>query len=116
MTDKTLKKLLDAVAEDVEAGRSLAASFGERGSKILPVTFIETIRAGEEAGNLDVAFESASEHYTKQIPDIRSGFGCSSSHRADGQSSADVYRDFRLAGTGLAGYYKIVDSGIELLQ
>ena len=67
MTDKTLKKLLDAVAEDVEAGRSLAASFGERGSKILPITFIETIRAGEEAGNLDVAFESASEHYTKQM-------------------------------------------------
>ena len=67
ITDKTLKKLLDAVAEDVEAGRSLAASFAERGSKILPVTFIETIRAGEEAGNLDVAFESASEHYTKQM-------------------------------------------------
>ncbi len=67
MTDKTLKKLLENVAEDVEAGRSLSASFAERGSKILPVTFIETVRAGEEAGNLDTAFESASEHYTKQM-------------------------------------------------
>lgn len=67
ITDKTLKNLLKAVAEDVEAGRSLAASFAERGSKILPVTFIETIRAGEESGNLDTAFESASNHYTKQM-------------------------------------------------
>ena len=67
MTDKTLKKLLENVADDVEAGRSLAASFAERGSKLLPVTFIETIRAGEEAGNLDTAFESASNHYTKQM-------------------------------------------------
>lgn len=67
MTDKTLKKLLGSVADDVEGGRSLAASFAERGSKLLPVTFIETIRAGEEAGNLDTAFESASNHYTKQM-------------------------------------------------
>ncbi len=67
MTDNTLKKLLDQVADDVEAGRSLSASFADRGSKILPVTFLETIHAGEEAGNLDTAFESASEHYTKQL-------------------------------------------------
>ena len=67
MTDNTLKKLLDQVADDVEAGRSLSASFADRGGKILPVTFLETIHAGEEAGNLDAAFESASEHYTKQM-------------------------------------------------
>ena len=67
ITDNTLKKLLHNVADDVEAGRSLAASFAERGSKILPITFIETIRAGEESGNLDAAFESASAHYTKQL-------------------------------------------------
>lgn len=67
MTDNTLKKLLNKVADDVEGGRSLSASFAERGSKILPVTFLETIRAGEESGNLDAAFESASDHYTKQM-------------------------------------------------
>lgn len=67
MTDNTLKKLLDQVADDVEAGRSLSASFADRGSKILPVTFLETIHAGEEAGNLDSAFQSASDHYTKQM-------------------------------------------------
>ena len=67
MTDKPLKKMLDQVADDVESGRSLAASFEERGEGMLPLTFIETIRAGEEAGNLDASFESVSEHYTKQM-------------------------------------------------
>ena len=66
MSDKTLKGILEKVAEDVEAGRSLSASFAERGKKLIPVTFLETIHAGEEAGNLVAAFESVSEHYTKQ--------------------------------------------------
>ncbi len=67
MTDKPLKRILEQVAKDVEAGRSLSASFAERGRKMLPVTFLETIYAGEEAGNLDTAFDSVSKHYTKQI-------------------------------------------------
>ncbi len=67
MTDKTLKKILTQVADDVESGRSLSLSFSERGKKIIPLTFLETIHAGEEAGNLDTAFESASEHYKKQM-------------------------------------------------
>jgi type IV pilus assembly protein PilC len=66
-TDKPLKKILLSVAEDVEAGRSLAASFEERGGDKLPSTFIETIRAGEESGNLDKSFLSMHEHYDKQI-------------------------------------------------
>lgn len=67
MSDKALKRILMQVAEDVEAGRSLSTSFADRGKKLLPLTFLETIHAGEEAGNLDTAFESVSEHYTKQI-------------------------------------------------
>ena len=67
MTDKNLKNMLIEVGEDVEAGRSLSASFAEKGKDLLPMTFIETIRAGEESGNLDNAFESASNHYTKQL-------------------------------------------------
>ena len=66
MTDKPLKRILEDVAKDVESGRSLATSFTERGKKILPVTFLESVRAGEEAGSLDVAFESSAEHYAKQ--------------------------------------------------
>lgn len=66
MTDKALKRILEEVAKDVEAGRSLSASFSERGGKLLPVTFLETIQAGEEAGTLDAAFDSVSKHYAKQ--------------------------------------------------
>ncbi|MBR5745716.1 MAG: type II secretion system F family protein, partial [Clostridia bacterium] len=57
-TDKPLKRMLKKVAEDVESGRSLAAAFAERGAKILPQIFIETIRAGEESGTLERSFET----------------------------------------------------------
>lgn len=66
-SDKHLKSVLLQVAEDVEAGRSLAASFAERGEKLLPAIFIETIRAGEESGSLDRSFETMYQHYDKQV-------------------------------------------------
>jgi len=66
MTDKPLKRVLEQVSKDVEAGRSLSASFAERGKKLFPITFLETIHAGEEAGSLDTAFDSVSKHFTKQ--------------------------------------------------
>lgn len=66
-TDKVLKKMLKQVAEDVEGGRSLAASFAERGGKILPANFVETIHAGEQTGNIDQSFQSMYEHYDKQV-------------------------------------------------
>lgn len=65
-SNKPLKKMLKKTAEDVEAGRSLAQSFAEHGEKLLPTTFIETIRAGEESGNLDKSFETMYRHYDKQ--------------------------------------------------
>ncbi len=65
-TDKTLHKMLKQVAEDVESGRSLAAAFEERGGDILPQTFVETLRAGEETGSLDKAFQTIYEHFDKQ--------------------------------------------------
>ena len=67
MTDKPLKRVLTQVADDVESGRSISLSFTERGGKLVPVTFIESIRAGEESGNLAESFQSVSEHYTKQV-------------------------------------------------
>ena len=66
MTDKPLKRILEQVAKDVEGGRSLATAFTERGKKLFPVTFLETVRAGEESGSLDTAFDSISKHYAKQ--------------------------------------------------
>ena len=50
----------------MEAGRSISTSFEERGGKLLPTTFIETIRAGEESGSLDSAFQSVGDHLDKQ--------------------------------------------------
>ena len=63
--DKPLKKMLKKVAEDVEAGRSLASSFAERGDKLLPPIFIETVRAGEESGSVDKSFDTMYQHYDK---------------------------------------------------
>ena len=65
-TDKPLHKMLVHVAEDVEAGRSISASFAERGEGLLPSTFVETIAAGESSGNLDKAFQTVYEHFDKQ--------------------------------------------------
>lgn len=65
-TDKPLRKVLMQVAEDVEAGRSISTSFEERGGKLLPPTFCETLRAGEESGNLDRAFRNMADHFDKQ--------------------------------------------------
>ena len=65
-TDKVLKRVLNEVTEDVEAGRSISASFEERGGKMLPPTFVETIHAGEESGNIDAAFETMHRHLDKQ--------------------------------------------------
>ncbi len=58
--------MLRKVAADVEAGRSISSSFEEHGDKLLPPTFIETIRSGEESGNLDKSFETMYQHFDKQ--------------------------------------------------
>ena len=65
-TDKVLKRILTQVADDVEAGRSISASFEERGGKLLPPTFVDTIRAGEETGSIDTAFGTMHRHLDKQ--------------------------------------------------
>ncbi len=62
--DKFLAKILRQVSEDVSNGWSLSYSFRQRGKK-LPVTFIETIRSGEESGNLQEAFERMSVYYDR---------------------------------------------------
>ncbi len=66
MTDKHLKHLLRQVKEDVEGGRSLSDSFEENGGDFLPPTFTETIRAGEESGNVARAFETMHDHFDKE--------------------------------------------------
>lgn len=60
--DKKIKRILTEVADDVHAGNGLADSFALRGPG-LPRTFIETVRAGEESGNLDDAFKRLQKYY-----------------------------------------------------
>lgn len=61
--DRQLKKLLRQVTSDVAGGYSLSASLGNKGGKILPTTFIETVRAGEESGTLEASFERLHTYY-----------------------------------------------------
>ncbi len=67
ISDKRLHKMLLKVASDVEAGRSLSASFAERGGDFLPQEFLETVAAGEESGNLEKSFQNVYEHFDKQV-------------------------------------------------
>ena len=55
--DKRLRKMLFSAADDVAEGTGIAKSF-EKNCKELPITFIETIRAGEHSGTLENSFET----------------------------------------------------------
>ena len=63
-TDEYMKKILEEVSEDVNAGYGLAQSIEKRTTKI-PSTFIETVRAGELSGTLDKSFEKLHIYYDK---------------------------------------------------
>ena len=62
-TDKTLAELLRQVSEDVSNGWSLSYSLEQRSGGRLPVTFQETVRAGEESGDLVASFDRLSEYF-----------------------------------------------------
>ncbi|MBQ6492454.1 MAG: type II secretion system F family protein [Erysipelotrichaceae bacterium] len=62
--DKRLKKMLELSAEDVAQGTPIATAF-EKNYSGLPVTFIETVRAGEMSGTLGDSFESLKTFYEK---------------------------------------------------
>ena len=60
-----LRASLLKVAEDVSGGYSLAQGF-ENNMPDLPVTFIETVRAGEASGTLEQCFARLETYYDKQ--------------------------------------------------
>ena len=62
--DKKLSTMLHESALDVSHGASVAASF-EKNCEGLPVTFIETIRAGEMSGTLENSFKTLEAYYSK---------------------------------------------------
>lgn len=63
-TDKLMKKILTEVAQDVNEGYPLSRSLESRGKKI-PLTFIETVRAGERSGSLESSFQRLADYYEK---------------------------------------------------
>lgn len=63
-TDKRLRKMLADAADDVAEGNGIANSF-EKNCTVLPLTFIETIRAGEHSGTLENSFQTLEKYYDK---------------------------------------------------
>lgn len=66
LPDRSIQRWLRQVLRDVESGMPLADSMANRGASFLPTTFVETIRAGEASGNLDLSFENMSRQFEKQ--------------------------------------------------
>ncbi len=64
-TNKYLKKVLTEAAVDVQSGHSLADSLESKG-KYLPRVLIETIRVGEESGNLSESFSRLHSYFDKR--------------------------------------------------
>lgn len=65
LSDKMLRKMLTEVSEDIANGWSLSYSFAQRGKGRIPTAFIETIRAGEESGDLVRSFDRMSTYYDR---------------------------------------------------
>lgn len=63
-SDRLMKRILTECAADVNAGYSLASSLEKNGKKI-PAAFIETVRAGEESGTLEICFDRLQKYYEK---------------------------------------------------
>ncbi len=62
--NKQMRQDLSKVAEDISGGYSMAQSF-EKNMPKLPATFIETVRAGEQSGTLDVCFQRLYKFFDK---------------------------------------------------
>jgi type IV pilus assembly protein PilC len=62
--NQRLQEVLKDVQEDVAAGFGLADSLDKYGQG-LPRTFVESVRAGEESGNLVEVFERLSSYYDR---------------------------------------------------
>lgn len=63
--DRELAELFRQVSGDVSGGWSLSYSFEQRGASVLPSTFRETVRAGEESGDLLASFDRMADYFER---------------------------------------------------
>lgn len=63
--NKILKKTIGDLQSSIEKGESLAKAMSHH-SNIFPVMLINMVEAGEQSGNLDVAFERMALHFEKE--------------------------------------------------
>lgn len=63
--NKILKKVINELYIDVEKGGSLYEAM-KKHKKVFPDILVNMIAAGEESGNLEVAFERMAEHFAKE--------------------------------------------------
>lgn len=63
--NKALKKVINEVYIDVEKGGSLYEAM-KKHKKIFPDILVNMVAAGEESGNLEIAFQRMAEHFAKE--------------------------------------------------
>lgn len=64
MEDKNTSELLRDIGKDVAMGRSLYSSFSAK-KGVFPTTFLESLRSGEESGDLDKTFARLKDYYER---------------------------------------------------
>lgn len=64
MEDKNISHILRDIAKDVSMGRSLYSSFASR-KGVFPATFLESVKSGEESGDLSRTFARLKDYYER---------------------------------------------------
>jgi type IV pilus assembly protein PilC len=71
VTNKALYKALDAVEQEVYAGKPLSAAFNETGE--FPSLVIRMVKIGEESGNLKPVLDQVTEFYSRDVDEAING-------------------------------------------
>ena len=64
MEDKNISEILRDIGKDVAMGRSLYSSFAAK-KGVFPTTFLESLKSGEESGDLDKTFARLKDYYER---------------------------------------------------
>ena len=65
-TNRTLRRTLDAIAEDLRQGSPLAEAF-DRHPKVFPQAFRSMVRSAEMTGNLDTVLDRLTVHLEREV-------------------------------------------------